>query len=650
MSLLHYRHGAHLESYRRSAHIRDEGAYRALYRRSLDDPEGFWAEQARLYLDWEKQWDEVHRWDAEEARCRWFAGGVLNAAGNCIDRHLERRRNEVAFYWEGQDPSETETITYGDLHDRVNRLSALLRARGIGKGDRVALYLPMIPALPVSMLACARIGAVHTAVYTGFSPKALTSRMADCRAKALITVDGMKRNGERVPLIPSLRPVLAPLPHLETVLIDTRMDAGFSPDSDREVLWGDAAADPSLPESVPPEPMDAEDPLFILYISGVRGRPKGVVHTHGGYLLHAAMTTRLVLDARPEEVLWCTSDMGWIVGHTYGLYGPLLNGLASVLFEGEPESADPACYGDIIERYGVDRLCWTPTEIRLARNGGALTGRDLPSLKLMASVGEPMDPETWEWAYHQVGRDRRPVIDAYLQTETGGILIAPLPGAGPLKPAFCGQPFFGVEPVVLDDFGEPVRHPGREGVLCIRRPWPGMARTIHNDHERFIDPYFNRIRGMYFTADAALQDADGDFRMLARVDDVIKVCGGRICAAEMEAVLRLHPEVTDAAVVRFPHPVKGEGIYAFVALHAAVHPSDALKEALLRHLGEEIGSIAAFDVIQWTRALPRTRSGKVVRHILDKIAAGNVEDMGDAAAIVDPALIQDLINGRQTSG
>ncbi len=648
MSLSHYRHEAHLKAYRRTAQIRDEAAYRDLYRRSLEDPEGFWAEQARLYLDWDHSWDVVHQWRPEEARCRWFMGGSINAAANCIDRHLADGRDRIAFYWEGEDPRETESITYGDLHERVVRLSAVLKSRGIGKGDRVAIYMPMMPALPIAMLACARIGAVHTVVYTGFSPKALAARMADCRARALITVDGVQRAGKALPVKAALDPALAPLPDLETVLIFDRIGASVPLTPGRDVLWRDAGADPELPESVPPEPMDAEDPLFILYISGVRGRPKGVVHTHGGYLLHAAMTTRLVFDARPGEVLWCTSDMGWIVGHTYGLYGPLLNGLASVLFEGEPEGADPARYGDILERYRVDRLCWTPTEIRIARNGGDLANRDLSSLKLMASVGEPMDPETWEWAYHEVGQDRCPVIDAYLQTETGGILIAPLPGAFPLKPAFCARPFFGVEPVVRDDAGEPVRFPDQEGALCIRRPWPGMARTLYNDHERFIDPYFSRIFGMYFTADAALKDADGDMRILGRVDDVIKVSGGRLCAAELESVLRLHPDVTDAAVVRFPHPVKGEGMYAFVVLEKQVVPSAALQADLMRILREEIGPIAAVDLIQWTPALPKTRSGKILRHLLDKIAGGAADDLGDASALADPAVIRDLIDGRRT--
>ncbi len=639
---------AHLEAYRKEAYVKGWKEYEEMHRRSIEEPETFWAEQAEAYLSWERPWDRVLSYDFDEARVEWFGGGVLNASYNCLDRHLQQSRDKAAYYWEGDNPDERRTLTYGELYDQVNRMAAVLKARGVAKGDRVVIYMPMIVELAVSMLSCSRIGAVHSVVFGGFSSEALSNRIRDCEAKMVITVDGGFRAGKPVPLKKNVDDALKTCPGVETVIVFDR--AGLKPDLDpaREVWWHDALADESLPDHVPPEPMDAEDPLFILYTSGSTGKPKGVVHTHGGYLLYAAITTRLTFDLKEDEVFWCTADIGWVTGHTYGVYGPLINGYTSVLFEGVPNYPDFDRYWAIVERYRVAKFYTAPTVIRaLAKEGHEhVEKHDISSLKLLGSVGEPINPEAWRWYHHWVGRDWCPIMDTWWQTETGGHMLTPLPGVAPIKPGSCSFPFFGVDPVILDDVGGEVKFPGQEGVLCIRKPWPGMARTVYGDHERFKETYFSQAPGMYFTGDGAKQDEDGYYWIIGRIDDVINVSGHRLGTAEIESALVLHEKVAEAAVVGFPHAVKGQGIYAFVTLNSGVVKSDELKKDLVKLVRSEIGPIATIDVLQWADALPKTRSGKIMRRILQKIAAGKTDEIGDTSTIADPSVVDQLIQDR----
>jgi acetyl-CoA synthetase len=639
---------AHLKDYRKTAYINSREQYDALYARSLNDPDAFWAEQARTYLTWQKEWDQVLQYDFHEAEIRWFRNGVLNASYNCLDRHLAALGDKVAYYWEGDDPADTKRVTYSDLHGQVNRMAAVLKSRGVRKGDRVVIYLPMIVELPVALLACARIGAIHSVVFGGFSAEALSNRIQDCGAKMVITADGGYRAGKAVPLKKNVDDALKNCPGVEIVIVFNRTGTTAPLSSKREIWWHEAITDPGLPSNVPPEPMDAEDPLFILYTSGSTGKPKGVVHTHGGYLLYAAMTTRLVFDLKDDEVFWCTADIGWVTGHSYGVYGPLINGLTSVLFEGVPSYPDYDRYWQIVERYRVSKFYTAPTVIRsLAKEGEAhVKKHDLSSLKLLGSVGEPINPEAWRWYYHYVGRDWCPIMDTWWQTETGGHMLTPLPGVAPIKPGSCSFPFFGVDPVILDELGEEAVYPDQEGVLCIRKPWPGMARTVYGDHERFKETYFSQVPGMYFSGDGAKKDEDGYFWIIGRIDDVINVSGHRLGTAEVESALVLHELVAEAAVVGFPHSVKGQGIYAFVTLNTGVQKSEALKKELLKLVRTEIGPIATIDVIQWADALPKTRSGKIMRRILQKIAAGKVDELGDTSTIADPGVIENLVKQR----
>jgi len=639
---------AHLEDYRKVAFINSMEQYQELYRRSIEDPDGFWAEQAGRYLSWDKPWDFVLRYDFNQADIAWFGGGVLNASVNCLDRHMKTLKDKVAYYWEGDNPEETLTVTYGDLYARVNKMAALLKQKGVKKGDRVIIYMPMIVELPVTMLACARIGAVHSVVFGGFSAEALANRIRDCGAKLVVTVDGGFRAGKPVPLKINVDNALKSCPGVETVLVFER--AGLKPQLDpkREVWAHEALEDPGLPDFVEPEPMEAEDPLFILYTSGSTGKPKGVVHTTGGYLLYAAMTTRLVFDLKDDEVFWCTADIGWVTGHSYGVYGPLTDGLTSVLFEGVPNYPGfDRCWA-IVEKYRIAKFYTAPTLIRsLAKEGPEpVQKHDISSLKLLGSVGEPINPEAWRWYYHYVGRDWCPIMDTWWQTETGGHMLTPLPGVAPIKPGSCSFPFFGVDPVILDETGQEARFPDQEGVLCIRKPWPGMARTVYGDHERFRQTYFSQVPGMYFTGDGAKKDQDGYFWIIGRIDDVINVSGHRLGTAEVESALVLHDLVAEAAVVGMPHPVKGQGIYAFVTLNTGVTKSEELKKELVQMVRREIGPIATIDVLQWADALPKTRSGKIMRRILQKIAAGRVDEIGDTSTIADPSVIETLIKER----
>jgi acetyl-CoA synthetase len=640
---------AHLEEYQKVAYVGSQEQYAELYRRSIDEPETFWADQARRYLSWYREWDSVLDCDFEEARVAWFEGGQLNASYNCLDRHLEKIGNKTAYFFEGDNPNETENITYQELFVRVNRLAAFLRSKGVKKGDRVVIYMPMIVALPVALLACARIGAIHSVVFGGFSPESLSSRIQDCGATMVITADGGYRGGKPVALKKNVDEALNHCPMVKTVLVYNRCGTDVNMTEGRDLWWHEAVDDPRLPDFVEPEPMEAEDPLFILYTSGSTGKPKGVVHTHGGYLLYAAMTNRLVFDLKDDEIFWCTADIGWVTGHSYGVYGPLINGFSSVLFEGVPSYPAYDRFWAIVEKYKVNKFYTAPTVIRaIAKEGPDLVSKhDISSLKLLGSVGEPINPEAWRWYYHNVGRDWCPIMDTWWQTETGGHMITPLPGVAPIKPGSCSFPFFGVDPVILDDSGEECRFPNQEGFLCIRKPWPGMARTVYGDHERFIETYFSKVDGMYFTGDGAKKDEDGYYWIIGRIDDVINVSGHRLGTAEVESALILHQGVAEAAVVGFPHPVKGQGIYAFVTLNNGIDPADALKKELVQLVRKEIGPIATIDIIQWADGLPKTRSGKIMRRILKKIAAGSFDDLGDTSTIADPGVIESLIEARK---
>ncbi len=637
----------HLEYFRQEAHIKGMEQYQRLYRESLENTEEFWSRYAREFLSWFKEWDEVLRYDFEEGQIEWFRGGKINASFNCIDRHMDKIKDRVAFYWEGDRPEDRRKITYGDLFCDVNRMAYVLKRLGIDKGDRVVLYLGMIPELPISMLACARIGAVHSVVFGGFSSEALAGRINDCEAKLLITADGSMRAGKIIDLKGNVDKALSSCPSVEKVIVYRRtgkdMDLG-----DNQFYLHELLEDVPADCYIEPEEMDSEDSLFILYTSGSTGKPKGMVHTHGGYLLYTAITCKFVFDLRDGDIFWSTADIGWITGHSYGVYGPLINGVSSVLFEGVPTYPDYDRYWDIVERYGVTKFYTAPTVIRsLAREGEEYVKRhDLSSLKILGSVGEPLNPKAWKWYYHNIGRDWCPIMDTWWQTETGGHMLTYLPGVSPIKPGSCGMPFFGVEPAIVDDTGEEVRFPNQEGALCIKRPWPGMARTIFGDHDRFIDTYFSKVPGMYFSGDGAKRDEDGYYWIIGRIDDVINVSGHRLGTAEIESALVLHPLVSEAAVVGFPHAVKGQGIYAFVTLKRGAEKSEELKKELIGLVRSEIGPIATIDVIQWADGLPKTRSGKIMRRILKKIAEGRFEELGDTSTLSDPKVIEHLIEER----
>ncbi len=640
---------AHLQDYRKVAYIKSKEEYDELYNRSINDIDRFWSEQADKYLTFEKKWDTVLKYDFDSANIEWFGGGILNASYNCLDKHVDKLKNKVAYYWEGDSPAESRVVTYLELYNDVNKFAAVLLANGVKKGDRVIIYLPMIVELPVAMLACARIGAVHSVIFGGFSAESIASRIQDCGAKIVITVDGGFRAGKPLPLKKNVDEALTRCPEVTKVIVFNRAGMGLQLDPNKEIWWHEAMADPNLPSYVKPEPMSSEDPLFILYTSGSTGKPKGVLHTHAGYLLHSAMTNRLVFDLKDDETFWCTADIGWITGHSYTVYGPLINGFTSVLFEGVPNYPGWDRYWEIVAKRRVDKFYTAPTVIRsLAREGADWVEKhDLTSLKLLGTVGEPINPEAWRWYYHYVGRDWCPIVDTWWQTETGGQMITPLPAVAPIKPGSCSFPFFGIDPVILDpDTGEEVKYPGQEGALFIRRPWPGMARTVYGDHQRFIDTYFSRIPGMYFTGDGAKQDEDGYYWIAGRIDDVINVSGHRLGTAEVESALVLHADVAEAAVVGFPHPIKGQGIYAFVTLNQGVAKTEELRKGLVSLVRQQIGPIATPDAIQWADSLPKTRSGKIMRRLLRKISAGQVDDLGDTTTIADPSVVDTLVQGR----
>jgi acetyl-CoA synthetase len=629
------------------AHI-DPEQYEAMYRRSVEDPEGFWAEQAEEFVSWTRRWDRVmdYSFDAADLHVKWFEGGRLNVSYNCLDRHLETRGDQVAIIWEGDDPKEDRKITYRELHTDVCKLANALKSRGVRKGDRVCIYLPMIPEAAVAMLACTRIGAVHSIVFGGFSPDSLRDRILDSDCRTLITADESVRGGRHVPLKRNADTALQECPNVSTVLVVRRTGGNVAWTEGRDVWYHEAMGAASA--DCPPEDVDAEHPLFILYTSGSTGKPKGVLHTTGGYLVYAAITHKYTFDYQEGEVYWCTADVGWVTGHTYIVYGPLANGAISLMFEGIPNYPDTSRFWQVVDKHQVNTFYTAPTAIRALMRAGEepVKKTSRRSLRILGSVGEPINPEAWEWYHRVVGDERCPIVDTWWQTETGGHLITPLPGATPLKPGSATRPFFGVVPDLVDPAdGTPIHGEG-EGALVITRPWPAQMRTVYGDHQRFIDTYFKQYPGNYFTGDGARRDADGYYWITGRIDDVLNVSGHRLGTAEIESALVLHPHVAEAAVVGYPHDIKGQGIYAYVTPMAGVEPSDELKKELVSLVRGEIGPIATIDVIQWAPGLPKTRSGKIMRRILRKIAANEVDTLGDTSTLADPTVVNDLIDNR----
>ena len=575
----------------------------------------------------------------------WFSGAKLNATVNCIDRHLETRGDQTAIIWEGDDPSEQQHISYKELHENVCRFANLLKSRGVGKGDRVSIYMPMIPEAAVAMLGCARIGAVHSVVFGGFSPDSLRDRILDSDCRVVVTADEGPRGGRPVPLKANVEAALAECPDVHTTIIVRRTGAEVPGDAKRDIWYHEGMA--SVSPDCEPEEMDAEDPLFILYTSGSTGKPKGVLHTTAGYQLYAAMTHQLVFDYKDGEVYWCTADVGWITGHSYIVYGPLANGATTLMFEGVPTYPDGSRFWNVVDKHSVNIFYTAPTAIRalMSLGDGPVLSADRTSLRILGTVGEPINPEAWEWYYRVVGGQQCPIVDTWWQTETGGILITPLVGATPLKPGSATRPFFGIQPALLDDEGNEVDGAG-VGNLVIRRSWPGQMRTVYGDHERFVSTYFARYPGYYMTGDGARRDEDGYYWITGRVDDVINVSGHRMGTAEVESALVLHDLVAEAAVVGYPHEIKGQGIYGYVTLMVGSDPSDELKRDLVNLVRKEIGPFAAPDIIQWAPGLPKTRSGKIMRRILRKIAASEIDDLGDTSTLADPSVVDDLVAKR----
>jgi len=628
------------------AHI-DKRKYERMYQRSVDDPEGFWAEQAEEFLTWYKPWDTVmdYSFDASDLHIKWFAGGKLNVSYNCIDRHLDSRGDQVAILWESDDPTKEQKITYTELHRQVCKLANVLKDRGVKKGDRVCIYMPMIPEAAYAMLACARIGAVHSVVFGGFSPESLKDRILDSDCRVVVTADEGVRGGRAVALKGNTDKALLSCPNVHTVLTVRHTGGDVAWHEERDVWYHELVEGASA--ECEPEQMDAEDPLFILYTSGSTGKPKGVLHTTGGYLLFAAMTHKYVFDYQEGEVYWCTADVGWVTGHTYIVYGPLANGAISLMFEGVPTYPDASRFWQVCDKHEVNIFYTAPTAIRaLMREGeDPVKKTSRKSLRILGTVGEPINPEAWEWYYRVVGDERCPVVDTWWQTETGGHMITPFPGATALKPGSATHPFFGVLPAIVDNEGT-VLEGACEGNLVITRPWPGQMRTVYGDHQRFVDTYFKTYPGNYFTGDGAKRDADGYYWITGRVDDVLNVSGHRMGTAEVESALVLHESVAEAAVVGFPHDIKGQGIYAYVTLVKGVEPNDALQHELITLVRSEIGPIATPDVIQWAPGLPKTRSGKIMRRILRKIAANELDNLGDTSTLADPSVVNDLVTNR----
>ena len=627
------------------AHM-DRDGYEAARMQARETPQAFWATQAER-LDWMTFPTKIKdvSFNKEDFRIRWFEDGVLNVSANCIDRHLPHRRDEVAILWEGDEPTDSEAVTFGQLHDRVCRLANVLKANGVKKGDRVTIYLPMIPEAAYAMLACARIGAVHSVIFGGFSPDSIAGRIEDCESTFVITADEGCRGGKKVPLKANVDKALEKVAGVKTVVVLRHTGAEVPFVAGRDLDWG-VEAEKASPDCAP-EPMNAEDPLFILYTSGSTGKPKGVLHTTGGYLFWASYTHELVFDYRPGEVFWCTADVGWVTGHTYVVYGALANAATTLMFEGVPNYPTVSRFWEVVDKHQVNIFYTAPTALRaLMRDGDApVKASSRKSLRLLGTVGEPINPEAWRWYHEVVGEGRLPIVDTWWQTETGGALISPLPGATDLKPGSATRPLPGVELEIVDAEGG-VLDGATEGNLCITDSWPGQMRTVYGDDQRFFDTYFSTYPGKYFTGDGCRRDEDGYYWITGRVDDVINVSGHRMGTAEVESALVLHDDVAEAAVVGFPHDIKGQGIYAYVTLNKGVEATDDLRKALVAQVREEIGPIAAPDVIQWAPGLPKTRSGKIMRRILRKIAENELGALGDTSTLADPSVVDDLVKNR----
>jgi acetyl-CoA synthetase len=628
------------------AYIKSMAQYKKIYQKSIDDPAAFWGEMAEQ-LDWFKKWDKVLVEDFANAKHEWFVGGKLNVAYNCIDRHLKTtRKNKAAIIWEG-DIGDSRTLTYQQLSNEVNKFANVLKKLGIKKGDRVSVYLPMIPELAITCLACARIGAVHAVVFGGFSADALKDRIQGSESTLLVCSDGYYRSGKVIKSKDNADEALKSCPNVKNVVVVKRANAEVKMEPGRDKWYHELMASPDISIKCEPEIMDSEDPLFILYTSGSTGKPKGVLHTQAGYLLYTYQTFKWIFDCKDEDTFWCTADIGWITGHSYIVYGPLANGATSVMFEGVPNYPNPDRFWDIIEKYRVNIFYTAPTAIRsIMREGDDWVAKhDMSCLRVLGSVGEPINPEAWMWYYNVIGKGKCPIVDTWWQTETGGILITPLPGAIPLKPGSATMPFPGIEPAIVREDGTPVGV-NEGGYLVIKKPWPGLMRGVYGDPARFKNTYFTRFPGVYTTGDGARKDEDGYYWLMGRIDDVIKVSGHRIGTAEVESAFVAHPKVAEAAVVGMPHPIKGEGIYAFVTLKVGVEKSEELKKELVAWVRKQIGPIASPDKIQFADALPKTRSGKIMRRILTKISAGDIGNLGDTSTLADPSVVDTLVKER----
>jgi acetyl-CoA synthetase len=625
----------------------DDATYLEMYARSVKDPNGFWSEQAKR-IDWIKPFTKVKNtsFDTHNVSIKWFEDGTLNACYNCIDRHLAKRGDQTALLWEGDDPKDSKALSYKQLHAEVCRFANVLKARGVKKGDRVTIYMPMILEAAISMLACARIGAIHSVVFGGFSPDSLAGRITDCKSDCIITADEGIRGGRKIPLKENADAACDRAGGVKTVVVVRHTGAKVNMKDGRDVYYDEIAK--TVPADCPCEEMNAEDPLFILYTSGSTGKPKGVLHTTGGYMVYTSITHQYVFDYHDGDIYWCTADVGWVTGHSYIVYGPLANGAISLVFEGVPNYPSTSRFWEVCDKHKVNIIYTAPTAIRALMQGGdaPVKKTSRKSLRLLGTVGEPINPEAWEWYYHVVGEDRCPIVDTWWQTETGGILITPLPGATKLKPGSATRPFFGVIPEIVDAEGNTLSAAG-SGNLCIADAWPGMMRTVYGDHERFVQTYFSTYVGKYFTGDGCRRDEDGYYWITGRVDDVINVAGHRLGTAEVESALVAHPKVSEAAVVGYPHDIKGQGIYAYVTLMSGEQPSEDLRKELVGWVRKEISPIASPDLIQFAPSLPKTRSGKIMRRILRKIAEDEFKNLGDVSTLADPAVVDDLVNNRQ---
>jgi|TARA_B100001769_G_scaffold6401_2_gene4717 acetyl-CoA synthetase len=623
-----------------------DSEFEELYKKSLENPDQFWSEQADIYLDWDQRWSQVQETNIEKGEITWFKGGKLNASVNCIDRHLPDKSEKIAFIWEGDNPNESKEITYQELHDEVCKFSNVLKLRGVSKGDRVCIYMPMIPEATYAMLACARIGAIHSVVFGGFSPESLKDRILDSDCQTVITADEGLRGGKRVPLKENVDEALMGCPNVHTVLVIARTGAEVPWNDDCDVKYEEISKD--ISNNCEPEIMDSEDPLFILYTSGSTGKPKGVLHTTGGYLLQAAISHRLVFDYKDGEIYWCTADVGWVTGHSYIVYGPLANGATSLIFEGIPTHPSPSRFWEVIDKHKVNIFYTAPTALRalMAQGDQYVETSSRSSLRILGTVGEPINPEAWEWYFKVVGASSCPIVDTWWQTETGAMMITPIAGFTAMKPGSATKPFLGIEPALLDELGEEIIGEG-SGNLVIKSSWPSQIRTVYGDHQRCIDTYYSMYPGYYTTGDGARRDSDGYYWITGRVDDVLNVSGHRLGTAEVESALVLHQEVAEAAVVGYEHEIKGQGIYCYVTLMSGTTPNEELKSDLINLVAKEIGPIAKPDIIQWAPGLPKTRSGKIMRRILRKIASNEIKDLGDTTTLADPSVVEELITNRE---